>query len=544
MKIVAKYLQHENESFNQQTLVAYVGSLPRVTLCLLMVIIYQRDPLTQRVFFFTFNSTQMHNLSATTATAAACFAQRHRDLLISVCPLQADTCTPVSALLKLRDHCNGVVLLEGNERMAAGGSYCSFLAAGRIAEIKQQGSRFYYQYEGEAAQELNVQDDDSVQGLLDRFRRSFGYEQSGTDLPAGAAGLYGYSGFETAAVFDEANVCARSNEIPVFRYAAYRFVLVFDHLRHTLALIEMRRADEPSRAGEIENILRQQDVPRFRFSAERTEQADMSDDDFLALVAKAQSHCKRGDVFQLVLSRKFSQAFTGDEFNVYRALRAINPSPFLFYADFGNYRLFGSSPEAQLLIDKGRAVIHPIAGTCARTGNAETDHANAQALLADAKETAEHVMLVDLARNDLSRSLKKVSVDVFLQVQQFSHVQHLVSEVSGEVPPQANPFQLLADTFPAGTLSGAPKCKALQLIAQYEASPRSWYGGCIGQAGFDGTFRHAILIRSFLSHNQHLEYRAGAGIVDASQPEAELQEISRKLQALRLALVKASTFNN
>lgn len=475
---------------------------------------------------------------------AAFFSAQHENLLITVWPMQADMCTPVSALLKLRDNCNGVLLLEGNERLASGGSHFSFLAADRLAEIRLQSNCVYYQLEGEAVRELKVENNESMQELLDEFRMSFPCNNTASKIPAGAAGLYGYTGFETASVFDEAAVTLRSDEIPQLRYAAYRFVLVFDHLRHTLALIEMRRQSEASRATEIEQILQQQDVPRFRFATEGSEVTDMSESRYLECVESAQQHCKRGDVFQLVLSRRFSQAFSGDEFNVYRALRAINPSPFLFYADFGNYRLFGSSPEAQLMIKDGRAVIHPIAGTCARTGDILTDKANADALLADAKETAEHVMLVDLARNDLSRSLKQVTVDVFCEVQQFSHVQHLVSEVSGVLSPNSNPFQLLADTFPAGTLTGAPKVKAMQLIAQYEASARSWYGGCIGQAGFDGTFRQAILIRSFLSYQRKLEYRAGAGITDASQPVAELEEINRKLQALRQAMVQASTLNN
>ncbi|MCA6364616.1 MAG: anthranilate synthase component I family protein [Bacteroidetes bacterium] len=458
--------------------------------------------------------------------------------------MQADMCTPVSALLKMRDRCNGVLLLEGNERIASGGSHFSFLAASRLAEIKIQNGSVYYQQDGEAPVVLDVEKIGSVQDLLNVFRMSFPEPEFSQPVPAGAAGLYGYAGFEAAALFDEANVCISSDSIPELRYAAYRFVLVFDHLQHTLSLIEIRQKNEPSRAAEIEQLLQQQDVPRFRFTTEGSELADMSESRYLECVEKAQEHCKRGDVFQLVLSRRFSQAFSGDEFNVYRALRAINPSPFLFYADFGNYRLFGSSPEAQLMIKDNRAVVHPIAGTCKRTGDAVADKAAEEKLLADAKETAEHVMLVDLARNDLSRSLKNVKVDVFRNVQQFSHVQHLVSEVSGELTPQLNPFQLLADTFPAGTLTGAPKVKAMQLIAKYEASPRSWYGGCIGQAGFDVTFRQAILIRSFLSYRQQLEYRAGAGVVEASQPAAELDEINRKLQALRLAMVQASTLNN
>ena len=267
----------------------------------------------------------------------------------------------------------------------------------------------------------------------------------------------------------------------------------------------------------------------------------MSDDDYKVMVKKGIAGCHRGDVFQIVLSRRFQQKFMGDEFNVYRALRSINPSPYLFFFDYGDYKLMGSSPEAQLVIQNGKAVVHPIAGTFRRTGNDEADKLAAESLLKDAKENAEHVMLVDLARNDLSRVCDEVTVAYYRQVQYFSHVIHMVSEVTGKVRDGSNPFELIAKTFPAGTLSGAPKFKAMELIDAYEPTARSYYGGAIGFMGFDDSCNHAIMIRTFLSKNNTLTYQAGAGVVVASNPESELQEVNNKLGALKKAIEMAET---
>jgi anthranilate synthase component 1 len=259
------------------------------------------------------------------------------------------------------------------------------------------------------------------------------------------------------------------------------------------------------------------------------------------MVQKGIQSCLRGDVFQIVLSRKFEQQFSGDEFNVYRALRSVNPSPYLFFFDYGDYKLMGSSPESQLVIKNGKAIVHPIAGTFKRTGDDEIDQQAAARLLADAKENAEHVMLVDLARNDLSRVCENVTVSQYRQVHYYSHVIHLVSEVTAKVPEKQNPFVLLAKTFPAGTLSGAPKFRAMELIDSYEPTARSYYGGAIGFMGFDGSCNHAIMIRTFLSRNNTLVYQAGAGIVAASNPESELQEVNNKLNALKTAIEIAAT---
>ena len=254
------------------------------------------------------------------------------------------------------------------------------------------------------------------------------------------------------------------------------------------------------------------------------------------MLTRGKEHCFRGDVFQIVLSRQFSQKYKGDEFQLYRALRSVNPSPYLFYFDYGDYRIFGSSPEAELRIKKGRAIINPIAGTFRRTGNDEQDRILAEKLCADPKENAEHVMLVDLARNDLSRNADDVRVDNYREVQYFSHVIHLVSEVSGKLPGDSNMISVLGDSFPAGTLSGAPKHRAMQLIDRYENQRRSYYGGTIGFIGFDNSLNHAIMIRSFLAKSNTLFYQAGAGIVAGSVEENELQEVNNKLAALKKAI--------
>jgi anthranilate synthase component 1 len=325
------------------------------------------------------------------------------------------------------------------------------------------------------------------------------------------------------------------------RYRLYQYVIIINHFKDELYLCENQVAGQDSELAVVERLIRNRDVPAFPFKAVGAEQTDCSNETYLSMVRKGIAACHRGDVFQIVLSRSFSQRFTGDEFNVYRALRSINPSPYLFFFDYGDYRLMGSSPESQLIVRNGEAVVHPIAGTFRRTGDDVTDRELAAALEKDEKENAEHVMLVDLARNDLSRLCTAVQVTSYKQVHYYSHVIHLVSEVKGKVANGANPFQLLAMSFPAGTLSGAPKFKAMQLIDQVEASRRGYYGGAIGAIGFNGSCNHAIMIRTFYSGNNVLHYRAGAGVVSVSKPESELQEVNNKLNALKQALVLAQT---
>jgi anthranilate synthase component 1 len=276
----------------------------------------------------------------------------------------------------------------------------------------------------------------------------------------------------------------------------------------------------------------------------------LTDDEHRANIRKGIQHCLRGDVFQIVLSRRFIQKYEGDDFKLYRALRSINPSPYLFYFDFGGFRIFGSSPETHCRIvrsersevrgEKDVAYIDPIAGTTKRTGDAEADRRGAEYLRNDPKENAEHVMLVDLARNDLSRNCHHVKVDFYKDLQYYSHVIHLVSRVSGELDEGADPIKAFIDTFPAGTLSGAPKVRAMQLISEYEPHNRGAYGGCIGMIGLDGSLNQAITIRTFVSRNGELWFQAGGGIVAKSDVEYELQEVNNKLGALRRAISKAA----
>jgi anthranilate synthase component 1 len=323
------------------------------------------------------------------------------------------------------------------------------------------------------------------------------------------------------------------------RYRLYQYMIVINHFKDELYICENEIAGLESELPVVESLIKSKDVPVYPFRIEGEESSNLKDEEYMRIVEKGIQSCYRGDVFQIVLSRCFRQHFTGDEFNVYRALRSVNPSPYLFFFDYGDYKLMGSSPESQLIIQNGKAIVHPIAGTFKRTGDDETDQQMADKLLKDAKENAEHVMLVDLARNDLSRLCDEVTVTHYRQVQYYSHVIHLVSEVRGKPRVGGNPFELLATTFPAGTLSGAPKFKAMELIDSYEPTSRSYYGGCIGFMGFDGSCNQAIMIRSLLSRNNTLIYQAGAGVVAASKPESELQEVNNKLGALKKAILFA-----
>jgi anthranilate synthase component 1 len=382
------------------------------------------------------------------------------------------------------------------------------------------------------------------------------FDSSGDEKEARfAQGLYGYTTYDAIRFFETVTMKDKpegntgdpfsmndnpAHIIPLMRYRLYQYVIVINHFKDELFLCENKIDGIPSDPDLLESLIRSKDVPEYPFALSGEETSNMNDADYRSMVEKGISNCHRGDVFQIVLSRRFKQGFTGDEFNVYRALRNVNPSPYLFFYDYGSYKLMGSSPESQLIISNGKAVVHPIAGTFRRTGDDETDQLAAGRLLLDAKENAEHVMLVDLARNDLSRVCDDVSVAHYRQVQYYSHVIHLVSEVTGKVRKGSNPFELMAKTFPAGTLSGAPKIRAMELIDSYEPTSRSYYGGALGFMGFDGSCNHAIMIRSMLSKQNQLTYQAGAGVVVSSKPESELQEVNNKLGALKKAIVMAA----
>ena len=337
--------------------------------------------------------------------------------------------------------------------------------------------------------------------------------------------------------FEDVDLSKKENplNIPDIYYAVYQNIIAINHYKNEAYIFAHCFNSYPN-IDEIDHLIKVKNFASYNFYSNGNITSNLTDEEYKHHVELAKKHCGRGDVFQLVLSKSFAQDFKGDEFNVYRALRSINPSPYLFYFDYGNFKIFGSSPEAQLIVSDGKAEIHPIAGTFKRTGNDIQDAKLAKELVVDDKENAEHVMLVDLARNDLSRHGSNVTVDTYREVQFFSHVIHLVSKVTGQKHKETSTMQMVADTFPAGTLSGAPKHRAMQLIEKYEKTSRSFYGGAIGFMDFEGNFNHAIMIRTFLSKNHKLHWQAGAGIVSKSSPEDELQEVYNKLGALTKAI--------
>ncbi len=452
----------------------------------------------------------------------------------------ADVFTPVGIYLRLRDKFPGSILLESTDYRASENSF-SFIGIKPIAGIEVTStSNFEFKYPNLPVEKKELKNKDQVTGEIDKFLKNFSF--TGSNPVPLAQSLFGYTTFDAVQFFEtiEFNKKKQSaNIIPLMRYRFYQYVIAINHFKDELYLCENQIEGIESEFELIESLIRHKDSPGYPFTTTGDETSNMTDAEYMQMVEQGKQHCFRGDVFQVVLSRAFQQPFKGDEFNVYRALRSINPSPYLFFFDYGDYKLMGSSPEAQLVIRDGKATIHPIAGTFRRTGDDVQDKLLADKLLQDPKENAEHVMLVDLARNDLSRNAKEVTVDKYKEVQYYSHVIHLVSEVTGQTPKDLNPFSLLASTFPAGTLSGAPKYRAMEIIDELEPTPRGFYGGCIGAVGFNGNFNHAIMIRSILSKMNTLYYQAGAGVVAKSVASSELEEVGNKLNALKQAILLA-----
>jgi len=458
--------------------------------------------------------------------------------------LLADIYTPVGIYLRVRDRFRDTVLLESTDHHVAENSY-SFICINAFAGIEVSSSNsIEFKLPNETPQKLALENVADAPRELWNFMQKFQMEPSAEKEAKFAQGLYGYTSFDAVQFFDTIHFNEEKQAapvIPLMRYRLYQYVIAFNHFKDELFICENTIAGVVSEVAMVESLIKSKDVPVYPFNSKGVESSNMTDETYRTMVQKGIQSCLRGDVFQIVLSRRFQQSFTGDEFNVYRALRSVNPSPYLFFFDYGDYKLMGSSPEAQLIIQNGKAIVHPIAGTFKRSGDDATDKAMAEKLLLDVKENAEHVMLVDLARNDLSRLCNEVTVTQYRQVHYYSHVIHLVSEVTGQVRANQNPFELLAKTFPAGTLSGAPKFKAMELIDSFEPTARGYYGGGIGFMGFDGSCNHAIMIRTFLSKNNTLTYQAGAGVVAASVPENELQEVNNKLNALKKAIQIAET---
>ena len=451
--------------------------------------------------------------------------------------LLGDLHTPVTTYLKVRDLFPQSVLMESSDYHGVENNR-SFIGLNPIASISISHGKATAKFPDGTQEVRDIDDhyrvDQAISDFLTRFQVEGEY--------AHYCGLYGYTTFNAVRYFEHIPVkdsISTINDAPDMLYILYKYLIVFHDFKHEMVLLEIQSDDEPSHIDEVEKAICNRNYTTFDFRAVGPTVSTLTDEEHKANIRKGIAHCLRGDVFQIVLSRRFIQRYQGDDFKLYRALRSINPSPYLFYFDFGGFRIFGSSPETHCKIEDGRATIDPIAGTTRRSGNKETDAQLTAALLADPKENAEHVMLVDLARNDLSRNCHDVKVEFYKEPQYYSHVIHLVSRVSGKLNAGSNPIKTFIDTFPAGTLSGAPKVRAMQLISEYEPHNRGAYGGCIGFIGLNSTLNQAITIRTFVSRNNELWFQAGGGIVAKSNEENELQEVNNKLGALKKAITLA-----
>ncbi|MDA0316688.1 MAG: anthranilate synthase component I family protein [Bacteroidetes bacterium] len=446
----------------------------------------------------------------------------------------ADTLSPVSIYLKIRDKFPNSMLLESSDYHGNDNSF-SYICCNPMASIKVHGNTLTKVFPDSTKESYRVENNE-VTSEIHQFTTQFETEKN-VEFKFINNGLFGYTSYDAVKYFETIDIASKENsiEIPEIQYAVYQNIIAINHFKNE-AYIFSHCYEKESNINELHHIITMDRFAVYDFETANDINSNLSDEEFKKHVEIAKTHCQRGDVFQLVLSRKFQQDFKGDDFNVYRALRSINPSPYLFYFDYGSFKIFGSSPEAQLVVKNKKAEIHPIAGTFARTGNDMKDSELAQKLVKDEKENSEHVMLVDLARNDLSRHCTDVTVENYREIQFFSHVIHLVSKVIGTVREKTSTIQIVADTFPAGTLSGAPKYKAMELIEKYEKTSRGFYGGAIGFMDFKGNYNHAIMIRTFLSKNQQLHWQAGAGIVSKSNSDNELQEVYNKLGALTKAI--------
>ena len=453
----------------------------------------------------------------------------------------ADLYTPVGVYMRLRDIYPQSALMESSDYHDSNNSR-SFIGIGPLANVAIGHGKATIAFPDGTTESHEVnktyQSDKAIHALIDCIK----VEGDHSDV----CGLYGYTSFNAVRYFEDIAVkdeTLAKNDAPDMLYILYRIVIVFDHFNNQLTVVSLTPSDHPQNGeADLDNIMRamnKANVKAYDFHPVGDVRSTLTDEEHKANIRKGIQHCLRGDVFQIVLSRRFIQQYEGDDFKLYRALRSINPSPYLFYFDFGGFRIFGSSPETHCRIEGDKAYIDPIAGTTKRTGDTEADRQGAEYLRNDPKENAEHVMLVDLARNDLSRNCHDVKVDFYKDLQYYSHVIHLVSRVSGQLDEGADPIKAFIDTFPAGTLSGAPKVRAMQLISEYEPHNRGAYGGCIGYIGLDGSLNQAITIRTFVSRNGELWFQAGGGIVAKSNEEYELQEVNNKLGALRRAILMA-----
>ena len=452
--------------------------------------------------------------------------------------------TPVSIYLRLRAKFKNCILLESSDYHGDEHNF-SYICFYPIAGFKVEDGNFIESFPDKSNNKISLKDNkltDCINNFIHQFNPETSAQHSTLNIISN--GLFGYMTYDVVQYFEDVKLRHQQPKIPIAQYFLYQYIIAFNHFNHELFIIKNdveNGNNNKTSLDEIESIIKYNPLQLDNFSADVEKTSNLTNDEYLDMVNKGKKSCYRGDVFQIVLSRQFQQKYRGDDFNIYRALRSVNPSPYCFYFDFGGFRLMGSSPESQLIIKNNKVTIHPIAGTFRRTGDDAKDAVLAQKLSDDPKENAEHIMLVDLARNDLSRGGKNTTVEVYREVQYYSHVIHLVSKVTAEIDGTTNKIKIVGDTFPAGTLSGAPKYKAMQLIDTYENCSRGFYGGAIGHLDFNGDFNHAIMIRSFMSKDNTLTFQAGAGVVADSVPESELQEVENKLAALNKAIEVANT---
>ena len=453
-----------------------------------------------------------------------------------------DLHTPVSIYLKVRDEFPQSALLESSDYHSKENS-TSYIGLRPIAHIDVNRGECVQNFPNNHKVRKDLSDSFTISAAINSFNSHFNIEGHF----ASQCGLFGYTTFNCVKYTDNINIKESKeerNDAPDLRYILYKYLLVFNHFKDEITLIELVADGEESQLSMIEALINARNFATYNFFADGEETSPITDEEFKEYVRKGVSHCNNGDVSQIVLSRRFVQRYSGDDFKVYRALRSINPSPYLFYFDFGGFRIFGSSPETHCKIENGTISIDPIAGTAKRTGDIQEDKEATKRLMKDPKENAEHDMLVDLAKEDLSINAEHVKVEFYKEAQYYSHVIHLVSRVSGQLKNSADSLKAFFDTFPAGTLSGAPKTRAMQLISDIESHNRGAYGGCIGFIGLNGDTNQAITIRTFVSRNNELWYQAGAGIVAMSDEENELQEVNNKLQGLKKAIDMATELHN
>lgn len=458
------------------------------------------------------------------------FTTAHRSIM-------GDLHTPLTTYLKLRDEFAQSVLMESAD-YHDGDNNRSFIGLCPIASFSVNHNKVMLKHKGATTETKYLSPQYTVDVALSEFMNRFQIE--GEEYAQ--VGLFGFTTFNAVRYFEEIPVpdsFDAKNDVPDIHYILYKYIITFDNVKNEMKLMELLTENEDEQLDVLEHLIQRNQFPLYNFRAVGETTSTLTDEEHRENIRKGIMHCQKGDVFQIVLSRRFIQRYAGDDFQLYRALRNINPSPYLFYFDFGGYRIFGSSPETHCRIEGEQVFIDPIAGTAKHTGDKKTDALLSQQLRDDPKENEEHVMLVDLARNDLSRNCHDVKIQFFKETQHYSHVTHLVSRVKGTLNTQANPIKTFIDTFPAGTLSGAPKVRAMQLINKYEPHNRGAYGGCIGFIGFNGDQNQAITIRTFVSRNHELWFQAGGGIVAKSNVENELQEVNNKLRALKRAIVLA-----